>query len=124
VGIRLTLPGKELAVEHQAQEDLSVAIREAFDAARRQLQDYVRELRGAVKTHEAMAVGRIIRLEPSLDYGFLETPDGREIYFHRNSVVGSDFDKLAMGVGVRFSEEEGDRGPQASSVIVMDKHAL
>ena len=52
VGIRLTVPGKELAVDRQAEEELSQAIREAFDAARRQLEDYVRELRGAVKTHE------------------------------------------------------------------------
>jgi len=47
VGIRLTVPGKELMVDHQAEEDLSLAIREAFDAARRQLEDYAREQRGA-----------------------------------------------------------------------------
>lgn len=118
VGIRMTVPGKELAVDHQAQEELSQAIREAFDAARRQLEDYVRELRGAVKTHEATALGRIIRLEPALDYGFLETPDKREIYFHRNSLLGADFDKLEVGTEVRFVEEEGERGPQASTVVV------
>jgi ribosome-associated translation inhibitor RaiA/cold shock CspA family protein len=118
VGIRLTVPGKELAVEHQAEEELSQAIREAFDAARRQLEDYVRELRGSVKTHEASALGRVIRLEPELDYGFLETPDNREIYFHRNSVLGADFDKLEIGAEVRFVEEAGEQGPQASTMIV------
>ena len=119
VRIRLTVPGKELEVDHQAQEELSQAIREAFDAARRRLEDYVRELRGAVKKHEAVAVGRVIRLEPELDYGFLETSDSREIYFHRNSVLDAGFDKLEIGAEVRFAEEEGERGPQASSVIAM-----
>ncbi len=81
------------------------------------IEDYVRELRGAVKTHEAAALGRV-RLEPELDYGFLETPDNREIYFHRNSVLGPGFDKLEIGAEVRFVEEEGEQGPQASTVIM------
>ena len=118
VGIRLTVPGKELAVDRQAEEELSQAIREAFDAARRQLEDYVRELRGAVKTHEASALGRVARLEPELDYGIIETADNREIYFHRNSVLGADFDTLEIGAKVRFVEEEGEQGPQASTVVV------
>ncbi len=118
VGIRLTVPGKELAVDRQAEEELSQAIREAFDAARRQLEDYIRELRGSVKTHEPTALGRVTRLEPGLDYGFLETPDKRDIYFHRKSVLGADFDKLGIGTEVRFAEEEGEQGPQASTVVV------
>jgi cold shock CspA family protein/ribosome-associated translation inhibitor RaiA len=118
VGIRMTVPGKELAVDRQAEEELSQAIREAFDAARRQLEDYARELRGSVKTHEAIALGRVTRVEPELDFGFLETPDGREIYFHRNSVLDAGFDKLEIGAEVRFAEEEGEKGPQASTVVV------
>lgn len=55
VHIRLTLPGKVLAVTHdsgkQAHEDAYVAIRDAFAAAQRQLEDYVRIRRGATKTH-------------------------------------------------------------------------
>jgi cold shock CspA family protein/ribosome-associated translation inhibitor RaiA len=118
VSIRLTVPGKELAVDRQAEQELSQAIREAFDAARRQLEDYVRELRGSVKTHEAAPLVRIVRLEPALDYGFLKTSDDREIYFHRNSLLGADFDKLEIGAEVRFVEEEGEQGPQASTVVV------
>jgi ribosome-associated translation inhibitor RaiA len=52
VRIRLTVPGGELTVDHQEEQELSQAIREAFDAARRQLEDYAREQRGSVKTHE------------------------------------------------------------------------
>jgi len=118
VAIRLTVPGKELAVDHQADQELSHAIREAFDAARRQLEDYAREQRGAVKSHPAR-LGRVTRVEPQLGYGFLQTPDGREIYFHCNSVLDRAFDKLKIGAEVRFAEEEGEQGPQASTVIVV-----
>ena len=118
VMIRMTVPGKELVVDHQAEEELSQAIREAFDAARRVLEDYVREMRGAVKAHEPPLLGRVIRIEPDLDHGFLESPDGREIYFHRNSVLGQAFDQLQVGSHVRFAEEAGEKGPQASTVIV------
>ncbi len=117
VSVRITVPGKELAVDRQAEEELSQAIREAFDVARRQLEDYAREQRGSVKAHEPPALGRVIRLERQLGYGFIEAPDGREIYFHRNSVLDDAFDKLEIGSPVRFAEEEGDKGPQASTVV-------
>ncbi len=56
------------------------------------------------------------------DYGFIETVDGREIYFHRNSLVGdTPFEALEPGAGVAFSEEAGEEGPQASSVRVVDR---
>jgi ribosomal subunit interface protein len=42
VRLRLTVPGGELVAGHQAEQELSQAIRESFDAIRRQLQDYVR----------------------------------------------------------------------------------
>jgi cold shock CspA family protein/ribosome-associated translation inhibitor RaiA len=119
VNIRLTVPGREIVVERQAEEELSQAIREAFDVARRQLEDYVRQLRGAVKTHEPGAVGRIIRINKEAGFGFIESADGREIYFHRNSLVNYNFDKLECGTSVRFTEESGDEGPQASSVIAI-----
>lgn len=51
VRVRLTVPGAELVADHQAEQELSQAIREAFDAIRRRLEDHVRKLRGAVKAH-------------------------------------------------------------------------
>jgi len=58
VRIDLTVPNKVLIVnrdppEHQAHEDVYVAIRDAFDAARRQLEDYVRERRGDHRGEQA-----------------------------------------------------------------------
>jgi cold shock CspA family protein len=46
----------------------------------------------------------------------LETADRREIYFHRSSVLDGGFDRLKIGVEVRFAEELGEEGPQASTV--------
>ena len=51
-------------------------------------------------------------------------PDGREIYFHRNSVLDAGFDRVSVGAEVRFVEEEGVRGPQASTVRLVGKHLL
>jgi ribosomal subunit interface protein len=121
VRIDLTVPGDELVVDRQVDEDLYVAIRDAFHAARRKLEDYARRQRGAVKVHEASPHARVAKLFPEEGYGFLETPDGREVYFHRNSVKDSGFDSLEIGTEVRFAEESGEQGPQASAVIIVGK---
>lgn len=117
VGIDLTVPGSELVVTRQMHEDVYVAIRDAFAAARRQVQQYAKRQRSDVKTHEEAPVARIARLFPEEGYGFLETPDGREVYFHRNSVLDDRFERLEAGTKVRFAEEMGDEGPQASTVV-------
>jgi cold shock CspA family protein len=109
-------------VNHQADEELPVAIREAFDAMRRRLEDYVRQQRGSIKTHEApLLSGRVTKLFRPEGYGFLETLDGREIYFHGNSVLAPGFDRLEIGTEVRFAEEQGAEGPQASTVYQISK---
>jgi cold shock CspA family protein len=66
--------------------------------------------------------GQIAELFPQDDYGMITSADGREIYFHRNSLLNADFDKLREGTSVRYVEEAGDKGPQASSVRVESKH--
>jgi cold shock CspA family protein/ribosome-associated translation inhibitor RaiA len=102
--------------KHAAHEDLYVAIRDAFNAAGRKLQDHARRRRGKVKVHEPAAVARIAKLFPFEDYGFLQTSDGREVYFHKNSVLAPGFDRLEVGHEVHFAEEPGEKGPQASTV--------
>lgn len=110
--------------KHAAHEDVYVAIRDAFSAAGRKLQDYVRRRRGKVKSHELPPHGRITRLFPQEDYGFLETPDGREIYFHKNAVHTPRFDDLELGAEVQFAEEPGEKGPQATSVRVVARQPV
>jgi cold shock CspA family protein/ribosome-associated translation inhibitor RaiA len=127
VRIVLSVPGRELVVdrepaEHHAHEDAHVTVRDAFNAMRRQLEDYVREVRGEVKTHHLSPRGKVVRLVPDKGYGFIETPDGRTLYFHRNALLGDTFEELSHGMEVRFHEEAGDKGPQASSVRITGSH--
>jgi cold shock CspA family protein/ribosome-associated translation inhibitor RaiA len=131
VRIDLNVPGRELVVgrdpaAHHAHEDAYVSVRDAFDAIRRLLEDYVRERRGDVKLHAVPDHGRIARLIAEQDYGFIATPDGSEIYFHRNSVANDGFEKLAVGDEVRFvmQDTESPHGPQASTVVPLGKRHL
>lgn len=119
VHIDMTVPGAELVIKREPNEDLSVAIRDAFDAARRKLEDFARRQRGVVKHHEETSHARVKELFPDKGYGFLITPDGREIYFHEHSVIHGDFKHMEVGMEVRFVEEQGEKGPQASTVTVI-----
>lgn len=126
VRIDITCPEGKLEVnrdpdaKHHAHEDVYVALRDAFLAADRKLEGYICRRKGEVKVHEEMPQGRITHLSPMEDYGMITTSGDREIYFHRNSVLNANFDKLTIGTVVRFHEEQGDQGPQASTVKVMD----
>ena len=129
VSVDVTVPGAELVAsrepdQHHAYTDVYIAIRDAFDTMRRQLEDYARKHDQRLKVHAPPPHGRIVELNPAEDYGRIETVDGRLIYFHRNSVLGADFDGLRIGAEVRFDEEAGERGPQASTVHVIGKHHI
>lgn len=129
VRVDLKVPGKEIVVkrdpsEHHAHEDIYVTVRDCFDAVRRQLEDHSRRQRGATKTHEGQNHGRVIQLLAKERYGLIAATDGEEVYFHPNAVVDGSFDRLCVGDEVRFVVHpgEGEKGPQASSVIPVGKH--
>lgn len=130
VSIHVVLPdGREVVANrhpaaNHAHEDALVTIRDAFRAARRQLQDEVRKLRGDVKQPVGPPLARVKSLIAEENYGFLETEDRREIYFHRNSVAKDEFDRLQVGDTVSFHESLGDKGPQASTVHRLGKHGM
>lgn len=123
VSVEISAPGLE-AVAHKgsslnhAHEDPNVAIRDAFDAALRQIEERERRRRGTVKAHRQVPVGRVVRVFADDGYGFLETPDGLEVYFHENSVRGAGIAGLEVGDRVRFSmvDSESEKGPQATNV--------
>jgi ribosomal subunit interface protein len=124
--VRLTVPGDEIVVsrdppEHAQNEDMYLVVNDAFKETARRLEDYVRRRRGMVKESEGQPKGRVVRIFPEEGYGFLEGEDGREIYFHRNSVLEGAFTRLRVGSEVRFAEEQGEEGPQASSVRAIGK---
>ncbi|HEY9642026.1 MAG TPA: HPF/RaiA family ribosome-associated protein [Coleofasciculaceae cyanobacterium] len=129
VRIDLTVPGGELVInrgspQHQAHEDLYVTIRDAFESAEHELRQYAERQRGDVKTHAVPPHGRIANLLLDEGYGFIEAADGHQVYFHQNSLINADFSQLKIGQEVRFAEEEGDEGLQASTVRLIGKHHL
>jgi cold shock CspA family protein len=138
IRIAVGLPGEELIVEHnpalhtdaRAREairrvgesepnrehrDPAGAIHDAFEEMRRRLHSCTEKLRGQAKQHEGVSSGTVTKLSPEEDFGFLDS-EGRGVYFHRNSVLDGHFDRLRLGSRVRFVEEVGEKGPQASSV--------
>jgi len=124
LSITIKVPQSQVVVNREqhanhAHEDLFVVIRDSFKAAQRKLEDFARQQRGDVKIHEAPPSGWVSRLVPEENYGNIETSDGRLIYFHRNSVLGDAFDQLEIGVAVSFVEEQGEEGPQASTVRML-----
>jgi cold shock CspA family protein len=130
IHIRLSLPnGREVNIARTPQDDErhadpGYAINDAFKRARRRLQDHVRKLQGKVKLHEPEPSGAVARIDPDGGFGFIETGDGREIYFHRNSVLKGGFSRLGIGTRVTFAEEPGEKGPQATTVRIAGKHGL
>ena len=124
VRIEVTLPPRKDLVVVQDPEDnqkhtgLHAVIRRAFRTMERQLKDSTDLRRGDVKTH-AEPRALVVRLFD--DYGFLKSLDGREIYFHRNTVLHGDFDNLEVGSEVRFEESAGEEGPQATTVQLVNR---
>jgi cold shock CspA family protein len=128
VRVEVVVPGGTIVVNRDhhldhAHEDVFVALRDAFLAARRRLEDHVRRMRGVEKRHAPRPHGRVTQLFPLQGYGFIETPDGREIYFHRHAVADHDFHLIDVGSAVFYSEDEGDEGPQASAVRLVHPHS-
>ncbi len=124
VHIEMSVPGGELVVsrephrvkENYAQADLGACLRAAFRAAERRLTEYKRRLNQEVKPHQQLASGQIAQLYPDEDHGFLLTSDGSQLYFHRNSLMQGEFDRLRVGDRVRYVDLIGDTGPIAAKV--------
>lgn len=128
VSIDITIPhGRELAVVKSPDKGkqyppLETVIRDAFEAARRQLISITTEQKGERKIHPEQQVSAMVtKLFPEQGYGFIqEISTGKEIYFHRNSVTNNDFERLTVGSGVRYKETMGEMGPQATTVQLLD----
>lgn len=124
VHVVLGLPARgDIVISRRAgdqpeREHLRVSLRKAFALARRRIQDAAREMRGDVKSAAApQSTGRVAKLFARSGYGIIEDDAGREVYFHRNSVLNGGFAGLKPGARIRFVEIEGDKGPQASTVV-------
>ncbi|MGZ3416401.1 MAG: cold shock domain-containing protein [Polyangiales bacterium] len=125
VRLDVKVPNKELVAIHAPMPDARIAsdlylvIDVAFAKMIREVEAYNRMSRWEVKRHSGTPHGRVSKLFFDRGYGFIEGTDGREIYFHQNSVLRHRFQALRIGSEVRFAEEAGDKGPQASTVEVV-----
>jgi len=106
----------ESALVHK---DPKRAIHEAFEEMTRRLQDYAGRQDGFVKTDQRMQQAAVKEILPEQGFGFLETEDGRAIYFNQASVLDGRFSRLRVGTPVAFDEEPGEKGPQATTVRIV-----
>lgn len=95
------------------------AIHEAFREMGRRLQDYARRQDRMVKNLSKPDRANVKEIFPDQGFGFLETEDNRQIYFNQAGVLNGRFDQLRAGTPVRFAEEMGEEGPQASTVKII-----
>ena len=129
VHIDLGIPGhSHLVVCHEPDRllqryqrpDLHKAINEAFRVAEERLVALKTRREGRTKDahHDAenQHLGQIAELTPDEDFGFLLTMEGGLLYFHRNSVLTGDFERLRRGDEVFYVEAMGDSGPTATKV--------
>lgn len=115
LAVRKTKDIRDMAMQ------LPALINLAFGALERQLKKTAALRRYEEKNHDGQPHGMVEKLFAE-GYGFIRTvDDDRQYYFHRNSVLHDDFERLAVGTEVRFSAEDGDKGPQASSVQIVSK---
>jgi len=117
----------DLAVRKQKEirdmdTQLPAVINEAFGAIEKQLKKTAALRRRDEKSHDGQPRGLVEKLFADEGYGFIRTvEEDRQLYFHRNSVLHDDFERLTVGTEVRFTPEQGEQGPQATSVQVLGK---
>lgn len=125
ISITVHVPGKDLVVKregrlHEAdgRQEAARIVNDAFDAIDRQLEQFSQKQRHDVKAHDGPVYARVVRLYPAQDYGFIETPESLNLYFHRAVVRDDKYDELKVGSEVYYAaaDEEGPMGPQASSI--------
>jgi hypothetical protein len=123
VRIHLTIPGDELTVDRVADEDAHVALRDAFDSMRRQLEDKLRRQRGQEKQHPTPLHGEVVRLDAETRSGFIRTADDDEYRFDSYGVADDAFDRIEVGSAVQFLPEVAGLGRQAKRVS-LGKHGF
>lgn len=121
VRIDLTLPGHELVVNRVQDEDVYVALRDAFDNMKRQLGELVHKRRGEEKQHAVPLRGEVVRVDDVSGTGFIRTPDGDEYYFSRENLADTPFEHVQPGSTVQFIPDVGKQGLQAKR-ISLGKH--
>jgi ribosome-associated translation inhibitor RaiA len=118
VRIDVTMSGKELCVDRVQNEDVYVALRDAFDGMKRQIEDSARRARGQEKVHAEQLRGEVVRLSHEDRCGFIRSVDGDEYWFGPDNVAGMPWEHVKVGAEVRFIPELAAEGRQAKRVSV------
>lgn len=119
VRVDMRIPGRELTITRRTGETPLSAVQAAFSAAARRLEGGAEKERIVPRQPRARpARGRVMEIQPLGRYGFLESADGRQIYFDARAVLNDAFDRLTPGTVVKYTEESGNKGPQASTVSI------
>ncbi|MBW1769252.1 MAG: cold-shock protein [Deltaproteobacteria bacterium] len=55
----------------------------------------------------------------SKGYGFIERAEGEDVFVHFNAIIGDGYRNLEEGQRVEFNVEQGQKGLQATNVVVI-----
>ena len=115
-----SIPNDTVVVKRKGEKVVPLLV-EAFNTLGLQLKELQRKRRQSYKVQmEAAQAGSgegvVKSLFPYESYGFIATPEGREIYFHENALKDVTMSQLSEGDGVKFGEAQGDKGPCANWV--------
>lgn len=109
----VSIPGDTITIMRQGEMVMPLVV-EAFDVLDRRLAGHSEVVQQQIKTHEEVVQhGRVARIFLDDGYGFIESDEGLEVYFHAHAVKKGKFSHLAPGTVVKFTQEPGDQGPQA-----------
>ncbi len=65
-----------------------------------------------------MALGTVKWFNEQKGYGFITQEDGKDVFVHFSAINGEGFKTLLEGQRVRFEIITGQKGPQASNVVI------
>lgn len=116
VKIDVSVPGKELVASRKYDQDIRIAIRDAFQAIERQLEEHSRKCHGQIKSHSDIMYGHVVRMMKDDGYGFIKGVDGNEYYFSLTNVSYPRFDQLSIGDSVEYLPETFSDGRHALRV--------
>ena len=66
-----------------------------------------------------MAVGKVKWFNNGKGYGFIETEEGDDVFIHFSAIQGEGYKTLNEGQSVEFEVSDGEKGPQASNVVIL-----
>ena len=117
-----SIPNDTVVVKRKGEKVVPIVV-DAFNTLGMQLKELQRKRRQSFKVPPEAAKGTgsegiIKTIYPYESYGFIVTSQGREIYFHENSLKDITMNQLSEGDDVKFGEAEGDKGPCAAWVRV------